>query len=45
MGDFMKYLYMNDIEYLIRKRKKVLIALLLIPIIVMLINVNSKMLL
>ena len=43
MGDFMKYLYMNDIEYLIRKRKKVLIALLLIPIIVMLINVNSKM--
>ena len=43
MGDFMKYLYMNDIEYLIRKRKKVLIALLLIPIIVMLTNANSKM--
>lgn len=39
----MKYIYMNDIEYLIKKRKKVLLLLLLVPVIVMLINVNSKM--
>ncbi len=38
----MKYMYMNDIEYLIKKRKKILIVLILIPIIAMLININQK---
>lgn len=38
----MKYIYLNDIEYLIKKRKKLLIAMLLIPLLIMLINIKSS---
>ena len=39
----MKYLYINDVSYLIRKQGKILIPLLLFPVIVMLINVTVSM--
>lgn len=39
----MKYLYINDISYLLKKRIKMLIPLFFLPIIVMLININVPM--
>lgn len=39
----MKYLYINDISFLIRKQRKILIPLLFLPIIVLLININVPM--
>ena len=38
----MKYLFMSDIEFLLKKRKKILIALIFIPLLVMLINIKSS---
>ncbi len=38
----MKYLMINDISYLIKKRKKILLALFLVPLILLLINIAAK---
>ena len=37
----MKYLYMNDVSYLMKKRLKFMILLVFIPILVLLINITS----
>lgn len=38
----MKYLYTNDIKYILNKRKTILLILILIPILVLILNINSS---
>ena len=38
----MKYLVINDISYLIKKRKKILLAIFLVPLILLLVNIATS---